>query len=75
MNYLQLCAGPEIRHNEKMRPLIIALLEVAATQGATLYEFTKACDLAKEIVRTEMSQSNVCVTEFARRGIAGIEAL
>ena len=64
-----------IRCNKKMKPLIIALLETAATQGATLREFSRACEIAVMIAEDEMSQSNVCVTEFVRRGIASIEVL
>lgn len=64
-----------IRRNKKMKPLIIALLETAATQGATLREFSEACELAVKITEDEMSRSNVCVTVFVRRGIASIEVL
>lgn len=75
MEYTRMIVGGAIRHNEKLRPLVIALLETAATQGATLSEFRSACKYAVEIVENEMSQSNVCIEPFARRGIVGIEAL
>lgn len=64
-----------LKGSEKMKPLVIAILEAAARQEATLYELEKACELAATIVREEMSQSNVCVDGAAQRGIAELKAL
>lgn len=64
-----------LQQNGRMRNLIIALLEAAATQEATLGELERACGYALEIAKNEMSQSNVCVTPFARRGITKLETV
>ncbi len=75
MHYAEAEVRPALRRSDKIKPLVSAILAEAEKQGATLEEFTTACDLAVKMVRNEMSVSSMIIGEFASKAKATIESL
>lgn len=75
MHYAEVEVRPALRRSDKIKPLVSAFLAEAEKQGATLEEFTTACDLAVRMVRNEMDVSSVGIAIFASKAQATLEGL
>ena len=56
--------GTIFHDHPKVRPLTTALIAAATEQGATVEEFTLACEGALSIVRKATDRSKVLIPEF-----------
>lgn len=62
-----------IEPNKKIRPLIWALLETAATHGATVSEFENACKAAQGLLSNKFR--GVLISELSCDGEAGLNPI
>ena len=75
MGYVDVVVKPVLKRNPKVKPLVAAILAEAARQGATVWEFEKACDLAKEMIHNEIAVSSMVINEFASSAQAALDTL